>query len=68
MRWEVTLRQGHNREVRNIMAHLGLRVSALERVSFGPYELGWLQRGDALRVPLKKSLRRMAGADWDWER
>jgi 23S rRNA pseudouridine2605 synthase len=34
------IREGKNREVRNVLEHLGLRVNRLIRVSFGPFQLG----------------------------
>jgi 23S rRNA pseudouridine2605 synthase len=40
------IREGKNREVRNVVEHLGLKVNRLLRVSFGPFELGELERGD----------------------
>jgi 23S rRNA pseudouridine2605 synthase len=40
------IREGKNREVRNVVEHLGLKVNRLLRVSFGPFELGDLARGD----------------------
>jgi 23S rRNA pseudouridine2605 synthase len=56
----VTIREGKNREVRNIMAHLGLKVLRLVRVEYGPFSLGRLARGSIEEVPprvLRKSLR-----------
>jgi 23S rRNA pseudouridine2605 synthase len=47
------LREGRNREVRRVMAHLGLKVSRLIRVSYGPFQLGNLERGAVDEVPAK---------------
>ncbi len=41
----VALREGKNREIRRIMDHLGLKVTRLIRVSFGPFQLGDLPEG-----------------------
>lgn len=47
----IGIREGKNREVRKVMASLGLEVSRLIRISFGPFELGDLAPGsvDAVR-------------------
>lgn len=42
----VGLREGKNREVKRIAAHLGLEVNRLIRISFGPFALGDLRAGD----------------------
>jgi 23S rRNA pseudouridine2605 synthase len=39
------IREGKNREVRNVLAHLGLQVNRLIRTSFGPFQLGQLPEG-----------------------
>jgi 23S rRNA pseudouridine2605 synthase len=47
----VTLKEGKNREIRKVMAHLGLQVSRLIRTSYGPFELDQLPPGSAVEVP-----------------
>jgi 23S rRNA pseudouridine2605 synthase len=39
------IKEGKNREVRNVLLHLGLQVNRLIRVGFGPFELGELDDG-----------------------
>lgn len=47
----LSLREGRNREVRNVMTYLGLRVNRLIRVAFGPFQLGKLAPGAVREVP-----------------
>lgn len=56
----VALDEGRNREVRRVMAHLGLQVNRLIRVSYGPFQLGRLPRG-AVDEVAGKVLREQLG-------
>ena len=49
----VSLREGRNREVRRVMAHLDLAVTRLIRIAYGPFQLGALPRGDVEEVPAR---------------
>jgi len=65
------IREGKNREVRNVMAHLGLEVNRLIRISYGPFQLGELPEGEVeevktrvLREQLGEKIAVLAGADF----
>jgi 23S rRNA pseudouridine2605 synthase len=57
----VTLKEGKNREIRKVMAHLGLQVSRLIRTAYGPFQLGYLPPGSAVEVPRKTLEEKLAG-------
>jgi 23S rRNA pseudouridine2605 synthase len=56
----VTLEEGKNREIRKVMAHLGLQVSRLIRTAYGPFELGDLPPGAVREVSSKMLRERIA--------
>jgi 23S rRNA pseudouridine2605 synthase len=65
------IREGKNREVRNVLGALGLQVNRLIRVSYGPFQLGELPAGGVeevrtrtLRDQLGERLIALAGADF----
>lgn len=66
------LREGKNREIKNVLGALGLEVNRLIRVSYGPFQLGDLAegkvlevRGRMLRDQLGPRLIEQAGANFD---
>jgi 23S rRNA pseudouridine2605 synthase len=50
----IGIREGKNREVRNVLEHLGLKVNRLIRTDFGPFSLGEIERGDVEEVPVER--------------
>ena len=69
------IREGKNREVKNVLGHLGLAVNRLIRVSFGPFRLGDLPEGAieevktrTLRDQLGDRIAALAGADFSGPR
>lgn len=47
---EMTITEGKNREVRRVLEYLGLKVNRLIRTAYGPFLLGDLPRGRAVRI------------------
>ncbi len=68
----IGLREGKNREVKNILGALGLEVTRLIRISYGPFQLGelpegqvWEMKGRTLRDQLGERLIEEAGANFE---
>jgi 23S rRNA pseudouridine2605 synthase len=65
------IREGKNREVRNVLEHLGLQVNRLIRISYGPFQLAEMREGAVeevrtrmLRDQLGERIAALAGADF----
>ncbi|MEP2943752.1 MAG: pseudouridine synthase [Hyphomicrobiales bacterium] len=68
----IGLREGKNREVKNILGHLGLDVNRLIRLSYGPFQLAELKDGEVreirrhvLRDQLGQRLIEASNADFE---
>jgi 23S rRNA pseudouridine2605 synthase len=58
----MALQEGKNREIRRVLAHLGLDVTRLIRIAYGPFQLGHLPRGNVEEVP-RRVLREQLGTE-----
>src|SRR5437870_5239880 len=65
------MREGKNREIRNVLGALGLQVNRLIRISFGPFRLGEMAEGAVeevatrvLREQIGERVAQEAGADF----
>ncbi len=47
----IVLHEGKNREIRKVLAALGLKVNRLIRISYGPFQLGALPKGAIIQAP-----------------
>jgi len=68
----LALREGKNREVRNVLGSLGLEVNRLIRLSYGPFQLGEIPQGEVEEIrtriladQLGPELTAAAGADFE---
>lgn len=68
----IGLREGKNREVKNVMGALGLEVTRLIRISYGPFQLGEMADGEVrelkgrhLRDQLGERLIEESGANFE---
>lgn len=59
----LVLREGRKREIRQLLAALGLTVNRLLRTAYGPFQLGGLKRG-ALREVRRRTLAEQLGGRW----
>jgi 23S rRNA pseudouridine2605 synthase len=54
------LREGKNREIKNVLGAIGLDVNRLIRISYGPFQLGELEDGEVVEVK-SRTLRDQLG-------
>lgn len=60
----VSLTEGKNREIRKVMKAIGLDVARLIRLSYGPFQLGSMKKGEVREVP-GKVLKEQLGKDFE---
>ena len=53
---EIELKEGKNREIRELMRSINLRVNKLVRLEFGPFKLGTLKSGE-IKLADKKEIK-----------
>jgi 23S rRNA pseudouridine2605 synthase len=53
----LTLTEGKNREIRNVLRAIGLHVNRLIRTSYGPFQLGDMPPGAVAEVPAASLMR-----------
>jgi 23S rRNA pseudouridine2605 synthase len=56
---EITIKEGKNREIRNILSYFDIRINRLIRKSYGPFQLGNIHKGEIIEIPahiLKKQI------------
>jgi 23S rRNA pseudouridine2605 synthase len=61
----MSLTEGKNREVRRVCEHIGLKVNRLIRVSYGPFQLGELEPGEAREMPARVLREQLGTETWD---
>lgn len=60
----ITLKEGKNREIRQLMKYAGVDVARLIRISYGPFQLGNMKRGEVREVT-NKTLKEQLGSKFD---
>ena len=53
----MTLREGKNREIRNIFESFNMTVTRLIRISYGPYKLGKTKKGEIVKARVIKNIK-----------
>jgi len=57
----VSITEGKNREIRQVMRYLELHVNRLVRTAFGPFRLGDLKREEVMEIPRRQLIEQLGG-------
>jgi 23S rRNA pseudouridine2605 synthase len=57
----MTLREGKNREIKQLLEEVGLQVTRLIRTAYGPFQLGRLPKGAVKEVPRRTLFNLLPG-------
>lgn len=61
---EVRLWEGKNREIRKVFEHMGMPVSRLIRIQYGPYKLGKMKRNNIKELKITPELLKHCNPQW----
>jgi len=48
---KIAIKEGKNREIRNILSYFNIKINRLIRLSYGPFQLGNINKGEIVEIP-----------------
>lgn len=60
----IKVKEGKNRQIRNALQQLHIKILRMIRVQFGPYKLKNIEKGSVMEIPIIKELRPYTSQGW----